>query len=130
MTVCYLADLSQSLVSWLMDQEVGAEGKLYPATLQKQLLSLAGSGDQEHAVNLPESFLSMYMSYHLEVLGVLINWFLNSPTVSALLDGYPSAMVTFNFSSFLHSQSSAGNLIDTFPVGWAWEPTKGLSSSE
>ena len=92
-----------------MDWEAGAEGKLCLATLLKVLLSLAGSSDQEHT-DLPESFLSVCISYHLEVLGVFTNWSLNSPAVSAFLDGYPSAMVTFNFSSFLHSQYFPGML--------------------
>ena len=99
-----------------MDREREAEGKLCLAALLKVLLSLAGSGDQEHTVDLPES-LSVCISYHPEVLGLFTNWSLNSPAVSAFLDGYPSEMVTFNFSSFLHSQSSASNLMDTFPLG-------------
>ena len=113
-----------------MDRKAGAEGKLCLATLLKEMLSLAWSGDQQHTVDLPESFLSVCMSYHLEVLGVFTNWSLNSPAVSVFLDGYPSAMVTFNFSSFLHSPSSASNLMDTFLVGWTQEPAKGLSPSE
>ena len=100
------------------------------ATLLKVLLSFTGSGDQEYTVDLPESFLLVCISYHLEVLGIFANWSLNSPAVSAFLGGYPSAMVTFNFSSFLHSQSSAVNLIDTFPAGWVQELAKRLSSSE
>ena len=113
-----------------MDWKDGAEGKLCLATLLKLQLSLAGSSDQEHTFDLTESFLSVCISFHLELLGIFTNWSLSSPEISAFLDGYLSAMVMFNFSSFLHSQSSAGNLMDTFPVGWAQEPAKGLSSSE
>ena len=100
------------------------------ATVWVSYMSLAGSSDQEHTVDLPGSFLSVYKSYHLEDLGVFTNWSLNSPAVSAFLDGYLFAMATFNFSSFLHSQSSASNLMDTCPLGWDQEPAKGLSSSE
>ena len=53
-----------------MHQETGAEGKLCLATLLKVLLSLAGLVDQKQTVDLPESYLSVCISYHLEVLGV------------------------------------------------------------
>ena len=35
-------------------------------------------------------------------------------------------MVRFNFSIFLQSQLSTGNLTDTFPVGWTRKPAKGI----
>ena len=75
-------------------------------------------------------FLSVCISYQWEVQHIFADWSLNSPAVSAFLDGYPSAMVRFNFSSFLHCQSSAGSLMDTFLVGWVQELPKGLSSIE
>ena len=131
MYVCSLADLSQCLkVSWLMNREAGAEGKLSLATLLKALLSFAGSGGQYNTFEVDVSFLSACMSYHGEVLEVFTNWSLKSPAVSAFLDGYPSVMVRFNSSNFLQSQSSASNLTDTFPVGWARETAKGLLSIE
>ena len=112
-----------------MYQEAGAEGKLCLATLLQVLLSLPGSGDLDNNFDVIESLL-VCISYHREVFDVFTNWSLNSPVVSAFLDGYPSAVVMFSFSSFLHSQSSAGNLIDSFPVAWAQEPAKGLLSCE
>ena len=36
----------------------------------------------------------------------------------------------FNFSIFLHSQSSTRSLTDTLPVGWTRELAKGLSSED
>ena len=113
-----------------MHQEAGAEGKLCLATLLKVLLSLAGSAEQHNILEVVASSMSVCISYCRKVLGIFTNWSLNSPAVSAFLDGNPSAMVRFNFSSFLHSQSSACNLIDTFPVGWVQELAKGLSSNE
>ena len=73
-----------------MDQEAGPEVCL--ATLLKLLFGLAGSGDQEHNFDLPESFLLVCISYHLELLGVFTNQSLSSTAVSAFLDGYPSAI--------------------------------------
>ena len=62
-------------------------GRLCLATLLNELFSFAGSGDQEHTVDLPESFLSAYMLYHLDDLGGLTNWSLRSPAVSVFLEG-------------------------------------------
>ena len=88
MKVCSLAALSQCCkVSWLMHSEAGAEGKLCLATLLKKLLSLAGSGDPYNTLEVVVSFLSVCISYHREVLGIFTNWSLNSPAVSAFLDG-------------------------------------------
>ena len=86
-----------------MDWEDRAEGKLCLATLLKLQLSLARSGEQYDTFDLTKSFFSVYMSYYLELLGVLMNWSLSNPAVSDVLDGYPSAMVRFNFSSFLQT---------------------------
>ena len=69
-----------------MDLEDGPEVCL--ATLLKLLFGLAGSGDQEHNFDLPESFLLVCISYHLELLGVFTNQSLSS---TAFLGGYPSA---------------------------------------
>ena len=40
--------------------------------LLNALFSFADSGDQEHIVDLSESFLSVCISYHLEGLGVSV----------------------------------------------------------
>ena len=87
-------------MSWLIHLEAGAEGRLCLATLLKVLLSLAGSGDQYKNLEVDASFFSVCMSYHREVLGVLTNWSLNSPAVSAFLDRYPFAMVKVQLLQF------------------------------
>ena len=78
-------------VLWLRAREGGAEGgavdRLRLDTLLNALFSFAGSGDQEHTVDLPESFLSTCRSYHLDDLGGLTNWSLKSPAVYVILEG-------------------------------------------
>ena len=87
-TVCSLAALSQQLkISWLKVWEDGAAGKLRWATLLNALFNFAGSGDQEHTVEISESFLSVCMSYHLDDLDGLTNWSLRSPAMSVFLGG-------------------------------------------
>ena len=71
----------------LVVREGGAVGRFRLATLLKVLLSFAGSGDQEHTVDLSHSFLSTSMSNHLNDLGVLTNWSRSSPAGSVLLEG-------------------------------------------
>ena len=74
-------------MSWLRAREGEALGRLCLATLVNALLSFAGSRDQEHTVDVPQSFLSKCMSYHLDDLGVLTNWSRSSPAVSVFLEG-------------------------------------------
>ena len=74
-------------MSWLKVLEAGAEGKLRLATLENILLSLAGSGDQSRTAWVDASLLTAYMSYHLEVRGVLTNWSRSRPLFSVFLDG-------------------------------------------
>ena len=69
-----------------MDWDDAAEGNLGLAILLK-LFSLVGSGDQENILDLEKSFFSVYMLYHLVLLGVFTNWSLNSLEVSEFLDG-------------------------------------------
>ena len=58
--------------------------KLFKAT---PLFNLVGSGDQSHTVVEPESFLSVYIAYHFDDLGVFTNWSHSNPPVSVFLEG-------------------------------------------
>ena len=127
---CSLAALSQRLkMSWLRAQVGGAVGKLRLATLLNTLFSFAGSGDQVDTVDLSVFLVSMHVvpSRQPGWLDKLVDEQSSSFSVSGRI-AFSNGEI--NFSIFLHNQSSTGNLIKTFAVGWTQELANGLSSAE